>query len=98
MCVLQAKERWREGPLGGALLWGGGGLGCGAGGRGGRALQGAQSLAEPRVLCRLDLIHQNSALVLELLQRHKRTTEESAGAYRKCSAARPATKVFSNHS
>lgn len=83
-CILQGAERWREGSLGGALLWRGRGLGRGAGGGGSRALQGAQSLAEPRVLGCLDLVHQDSPLVLELLQSDKRSTEVSAtGAARR---------------
>lgn len=84
MRILQGTEGWREGRLGRALLWRGRGLGRGAGGRGSRALQGAQSLAEPRVLGRLDLVHQDSPLVLELLQSDKRSGGESArGALRK---------------
>lgn len=79
VCILQGKETGRVGTLGRAFLWRRGGLGCWAGGRRGRALQGSQSLAEPRVLGRLDLIHQDSSLVLELLQSNKRSREESAG-------------------
>lgn len=52
-----------DGGLGRTLLRGGRRLG--RGGRG--ALQGTQSLAEPGVLGRLDLVHQDSALVLQLL-------------------------------
>lgn len=72
--------------LGRTLLWRGRGLGRGAGGRGGRALQGAQSLAEPRVLGCLDLVHQDSPLVLELLQSDKRCEEESARGAFSCSS------------
>lgn len=72
--------------LGRTLLWRGRGLGRGAGGRGGRALQGAQSFAEPRVLGCLDLVHQDSPLVLELLQSDKRCEEESARGAFSCSS------------
>lgn len=70
--------KWKEGHLGRTLLWRGWGLGRGARGRGGRALQRAQSLAEPRVLGCLNLIHQDAPLVLELLQSDKKCGEESA--------------------
>lgn len=66
------RGRAKELDLGSAFLRRGRGLGCGAGGRGRRALQGPQSLAEPRVLIGLNLGHQNSPLMLELLQSHRR--------------------------
>lgn len=71
VCILQGKGNGRDGHLGGAFLWRGRSLGCGAGGWGGRALQRAQSFAEPRVLGCLDLVHQDSPLVLKLLQRNE---------------------------
>lgn len=66
---VQGRGRAKELDLGSAFLRRGRGLGCGAGGRGRGALQGPQSLAEPRVLIGLNLSHQNSPLMLELLQK-----------------------------
>lgn len=75
------KDGWMDGGLGRTLLWGGRRLGRrGGGGRwGGGAFQGAQSLAEPRVLGRLDLIHQDSTLVLQLLSDPEERSEVSTG-------------------
>lgn len=66
-----------DGGLGRTLLWGGRRLGRRGGGGGGRggALQGAQSLAEPGVLGRLDLVHQDSTLVLQLLSGQEERSE-----------------------
>ena len=82
--------------LGRTFLWRRGGLGRRASGRGGRALQGSQSLAEPRVLGRLDLVHQDSPLMLELLQSDKRSREESAGGAgrRKALCVKPGQVMF----
>lgn len=49
--------------LRGPIFGGGGGLGGAARG----ALQGAQGLAEPGIFGRLDLVHQDAPLVLQLL-------------------------------
>lgn len=69
-----------DGDLGRTLLWGGRRLGRrGGGGGGGGALQGAQSLAEPGVLGRLDLVHQDSTLVLQLLSGPEERSEVSTG-------------------
>lgn len=67
--------------LGWTLLWGGWCLGRrrGGGRRGGGALQGAQSLAEPGVLGRLDLVHQDPTLVLQLLSGPEERSEVSTG-------------------
>lgn len=59
----------REAQLGRSFLWGGWGLWCRAGGGRGGTLQGPQSLAEPRVLGSLDFSHQDSPLMLQLLQK-----------------------------
>lgn len=80
VCILQGKVQpvaaqggGNDSSLGRAILGGRGGLRLGAGGGGGRggALQGAQGLAEPGVLGCLDLVHQDSPLVLQLLPRKR---------------------------
>lgn len=74
-------EGQEEALLGRALLGGGWCL-ChrGGGGRGGSGtLQGAQSFAEPGVFGGLDLVHQDSPLVLQLLQGREEEEEEEGG-------------------
>lgn len=46
----------------------GGGRGLGLGGAAPGAFQGAQGLTEPGVFGRLDLVHQDAPLVLQLLR------------------------------